>query len=259
MDLEISAPRRERRRELKSTRCFDPFVKRLPSSADDISDDDPTSVEDAKFDLIYPPQIRKLSSVFWTPVHIAAEAARLLVSDARTRVLDIGCGPGKFCLLGAQLTEGRFTGVEQRGDLVAVARRAAADLELSEVDFLHLNVADVSFAEYDAFYIFNPFEENMFQAHKIDATVPLSPELFRRYTSHVAAELGARPLGTRVVTYMGYADEIPCCYDCESALFGDDLKLWVKARDYDPEIERLGLTVSRSYRGSAGWVPPRNL
>jgi SAM-dependent methyltransferase len=229
----------------------------LPPPAEDIADDDPTTVEDAKFDLIFPPRIRKLSSVFWTPIHIAPQAARLLVRDTGTRVLDIGCGPGKFCLLGAQLTDGRFTGVEQRADLVAAARKAAADLSLDEIEFLHANVTDVSFAEYDAFYIFNPFEENMFQGHKIDATVPLSPELFRRYTSHVAAQLAARPIGTRVVTYMGYADEIPACYECESALFRDDLKLWVKTREYDPEIERLGLTASRSYRGSAGWVPPR--
>ena len=232
-------------------------MKPLARPSDDVADDDPTTVEDAKFDLIYPPQIRKLSAVFWTPIHIAAEAARLLVYPPGTHVLDVGCGPGKFCLVGAQLTDGRFTGVEQRADLVAAARKAAADLQLMEIEFLHANVMDLSFADFDAFYIFNPFEENMFQGHKIDSTVPLSPELFERYTSHVAAQLGERPIGTRVVTYMGYADEIPSCYDCEAALYGDDLKLWIKNREYDREIERLGLMASRSYRGSAGWVPPR--
>jgi SAM-dependent methyltransferase len=231
----------------------------MARTIDDVADDDPTTVEDAKFDLIYPPQIRKLSSVFWTPVHIAAEAARLLVSAPGIRVLDIGCGPGKFCLVAAQLTDGRFTGVEQRADLVAAAQQAAAALHLGEIIFRHANVMEVSFADFDAFYIFNPFEENMFRGHKIDSTVPLSPELFKRYTSHVAAELGERPIGTRVATYMGYADEIPSCYACELALFGDDLKLWVKTREYDPQVERLSLNASRSHRGSAGWVPPRKL
>jgi hypothetical protein len=160
-------------------------------------------------------------------------------------------------LLGAQSTDGCFTGVEQRAELIAVARQAAASLQLDGVEFLHANVMDVSFAEYDSFYIFNPFEENMVAGHKIDSAVPLGPELFKRYTSGVAARLGERPLGTRVITYMGYADEIPSCYECEAAAFEDDLKLWVKNREYDPEIERLGLTPSRSYRGSAGWVPPR--
>ena len=52
----------------------------------------------------------------------------------------------------------------------------------------------------------------------------------------------------------GYADDIPSCYDCEKALFHDDLKLWIKNREYDHDIERLGLRVSRSYRGAAGWA-----
>ena len=226
-------------------------------AAKDIEDPEGFSIEDEKFDLIYPAQIRKLSSVFWTPVAVAAAAAKLLVTAPHTRVLDIGCGPGKFCLVAASLTDGRFAGVEQRSDLLAAARQAAKDLQLTDVEFLHGNVMDVDFAEYEAFYLFNPFEENIFTGHKIDRAVPLSPELFKRYTSHVAAQLGAKPIGTRVVTYMGYADDIPSCYDCDSTLFGDDLKLWIKRREYDADIERLGLQVSRSHRGSAGWAAPR--
>jgi SAM-dependent methyltransferase len=221
--------------------------------------DDPASfsIEDEKFDSIFPPQIRKLSSLHWTPVAVAAAAAELLVTAPETRVLDIGCGPGKFCLVAASLSDGRFTGVEQRSELVAAAKQAAHDLHASEVAFLHRNVMDLDFAEYDAFYLFNPFEENMHYGHKIDAEVQLSPTLFKTYTTHVSAQLGARPLGTRVVTYMGYADDIPSCYDCESTLFGDDLKLWIKLREYDADIERLGLRVSRSHRGSGGWAAPR--
>ena len=251
---------------------------RSASAQTDTAFEDPEafSIEDEKFDLIYPAQIRKLSSVFWTPVAVAAEAAKLLVTDrachavglakAGTRVLDIGCGPGKFCLVAASLTDGRFTGVEQRSDLVAAARQAAKDLCLprrslgeggTHVEFLHGNVMDVDFADYDAFYLFNPFEENMFNGHKIDRAVPLSPELFKRYTRHVSTQLGTKPLGTRVVTYLGYADDIPACYDCESTLFNDDLKLWIKRREFDRNIEQLSLRVSRSHRSSSGWEAPR--
>ena len=214
------------------------------------------SIEDTRFDRIYPPQIRKLSSLFWTPVAVAAEAAKMLVTAPGTRVLDIGCGPGKFCLVAASLTDGRFTGVEQRAELVAAAKKAATALQLSDVEFLHANLMDTSFGDHDAFYLFNPFEENM-HGHKIDSAIPLSTDLFKKYTSYVADQLGARPIGTRVVTYAGYADDIPACYDCQTTLFGDDLKLWIKNRDYDPEVERLGLRVSRSYRGAAGWQSPR--
>ena len=64
------------------------------------------SIEDEKFDLIYPPKIRKLSSIFWTPVAVAAKAAKWLVTVQGMRVVDIGCGPGKFCLVAASLTDG---------------------------------------------------------------------------------------------------------------------------------------------------------
>jgi SAM-dependent methyltransferase len=225
------------------------------------------SIEDEKFDLIYPRQIRELSSTFWTPVAVAAAAAKLLVTapacsavglvKARPRVLDIGCGPGKFSLVAASLTDGRFTGIEHRSDLVAAGRQAAADLGITNVEFVQGNVLDVVFADYDAFYLFNPFEENLLHGHKIDRLVPLSPVLFKRYTNHVSAQLGVRPIGTRAVTYMGYADDIPACYSCEEALFGDDLKLWIKQRPYEPDIDRLGLNVSRSHRGSMGWASPR--
>lgn len=221
--------------------------------------DDPEafSIEDEKFDRVYPPEIRKLSSIFWTPVAVAAEAARMLVATAGARVLDIGCGAGKFCLVAAALTDGVFAGVEQRGELVVAAKEAARALQLPQVDFIHANLLEIDFAQYDAFYLFNPFEENM-HGHKIDSAIPLSPALFKKYTRHVAARLGSRPLGTRVVTYMGYADDIPGCYECATTRFGDDLKLWIKQRDYEPDLERLGLRASHSYRASAGWQPPRD-
>ena len=216
------------------------------------------SVEDEKFDQVYPSRIRKLSALHWTPVRVAAEAAKLLVTAPGTRVLDVGCGPAKFCLVAASLTDGSFTGVEQREELVAAARNAVRRLQLNDVEIIHGNVLDLAFTHYDAFYLYNPFEENMARGHKIDATISLSPLLFKRYNRYVAAQLGAMPIGTRAVTYAGYADEIPACYDCESALFGDELKLWIKRREDDPDIERLGLHTSRSYRGQIGWGPPKS-
>ena len=218
---------------------------------------DERSIEDEKFDQVYPARIRELSALHWTPVRVAAEAAKLLVTAPSTRVLDVGCGPAKFCLVASSLTPGSFTGVEQRANLVAAGRNAALRLQLDGVKIIHANVLAVPFALYDAFYFYNPFEENMGRGHKIDAAVPLSPHLFKKYNSYVAAQLGAMPVGTRAVTYAGYADEIPACYDCESALFRDELKLWIKRREYDPDMELLGQT-SRSYRGPLGWAPPRS-
>jgi SAM-dependent methyltransferase len=219
-------------------------LMQYPGLLDDDFDQEPcTSIDDERFDQIYPPQVQELSWRHWTPVSVAVETAQLLVTGPRTRVLDVGCGPGKFCLVAAALTDAHFTGIEQRGDLAAIARRAALKHWLTNVEIIHGNVTDFSFAGYDAFYLFNPFEENLFQRQKIDYSVPLSEALFKKYTHYVATQLGSRPIGTRAVTYAGSAGEIPACYDCEQALFGGDLKLWIKTRDYAPENERFELGV----------------
>jgi len=228
------------------------------SQRDDFENQEAWSIEDEKFDQIYPARIRKLSPLQWTPVRVAAEAAKLLVRVPGTRVLDVGCGPGKFCLVGAALTSGHFTGIEQRADLATVARQAAARLRSDNVEIIHGNVTEIVFTAYDAFYLYNPFEENMTRGHKIDSAIPLSSALFRRYNNFVAANLGSMPVGTRVVTYAGYADEIPTCYRCELALFRDELKLWIKHRAHDPALEQLKLSPPRSYRGPHGWASPRN-
>jgi SAM-dependent methyltransferase len=219
-------------------------------------DNEPSiSIEDAKFDRLFPLRVQGLSSLHWTPVAVCAAAAELLQPGLGTRVLDVGCGPGKFCLVAASLNDAHFTGIDQRADLIAAARRGAAELSLPNVHFLESNVVDISFSGFDAFYIYNPFAENRPDGHKIDRSIPQSTELLNRYTTYVAGQLGTRPVGTRVVTYAGYANEIPGCYDCESTRFADELKLWVKRREYDAALEQFGFGASRSYRGAEGWAP----
>ena len=170
---------------------------------------------------------------------VASAAAKLLVSKPGTWVLDIGCGPGKFCLIGSLLTDGHFTGIEQRSHLAKAARQAALDQGIYNVEIIHSNVTRVSFSNYDAFYLFNPFEENMFERQKIDGAVPLSATLYKKYTRYVAAELRAKPIGTRVATYAGHSHEVPSCYNCQLSGFAGSLKLWVKVREPVPEDERL--------------------
>lgn len=93
--------------------------------------------------------------------------------QTRHRVLDVGCGPGKFCVIGAATTKGVFTGIEQRGELVGIARNLIDRSGIPRVQIVHGNITTVDFTDYDAFYIFNPFEENVRQAYQIDATVEL--------------------------------------------------------------------------------------
>ena len=219
---------------------MDFFAEYLESGVGLVMDELCGSVEDDRFDQIFPSRVRKLSSLYWTPVAVAVHAAKLLVRRPGTRVLDIGCGPGKFCLVAAAITNGHFTGIEQRAYLVKAAKDAALKERLKNVEIIHGNVTDLSFSNYDAFYLYNPFAENMFRTQSIDKCVPLSADLYIKYVKYVAAELCAKPFGTVVVTYAGSALEVPSCYDCELSAFGRDLKLWVKARDATPDNAPFG-------------------
>jgi SAM-dependent methyltransferase len=185
--------------------------------------------EDDAFDRRYPVRIERMSPRHWTPVQVAREAAKLLVRWPGTRVLDVGCGPGKFCAIGALVTEGHFTGVEQRPRMSALARAMIANSGIDRVEILTANIVEITFSDYDAFYIFNPFQENVLPGLKIDSTVDLGADLYDLYIAHVQRELASMPEGTRVVTYHGMCDEIPPQYDCAEESFAGLLKLWIKS------------------------------
>ncbi|MDZ4403196.1 class I SAM-dependent methyltransferase [Prosthecobacter sp.] len=191
--------------------------------------------KDHEFDQIYPEAIRRLSTTHWSPVNVCRMAAQLLVVEPGTKVLDIGCGPGKFCVIGATTTKGHFTGVEQREKLARIARDMVRKHNIPRADIVHGNTQDVNFRDFDAFYLFNPFQENILPSLRIDYDVELEPQLYTDYTAHVQQQLMRMPMATRVVTYCGDCTEIPDCYACVKTAFNEKLKLWVKkhpAPDY---------------------------
>jgi hypothetical protein len=97
--------------------------------------------------------------------------------------------------------------------------RAIEQANIPNAEIIHENVAEIGFSNFDAFYTFNPFEENLETTLKIDASVNLAGELYEKYTEHVARQLAIAPLGTRVVTYCGSCEEVPLGYEClESSL-----------------------------------------
>ena len=99
---------------------------------------------------------------------------------------------------------------------------------LTRIEIIHANIKDICFRDFDAFYLFNPFQENLSSLFRIDALVDIKPRLYLEYATHVANELAQCPDGTRVVTFWGDGDEIPACYVCVSTAFSNYLKMWVK-------------------------------
>ncbi len=195
----------------------------------------PRLPEDAEFDQILPRRLREFSAFHWTTVEVCRHAAAWLVAGPQTRVLDVGCGPGKFCAIGAFTTVGHFTGVEQRKRLCRSAWDMLDHYCIPRVQILHANVMDLSFSGFDAFYLFNPFEENLSPELRIDDEVPVEIEFYGGYIDYVRRQLSQSRMGTRVVTFWGSCHEIPPCYDCEETAFDGKLRLWVKRRELSAE------------------------
>ncbi|MCC6411138.1 MAG: methyltransferase domain-containing protein [Saprospiraceae bacterium] len=186
------------------------------------------TVNDEEFDSIYSKRLKKVSEFHFTPVDVAQTAATFLVREPGTRVLDIGSGAGKFCMVGASCTPGFFVGVEQRKTLVQQAEQLAKNHHLVNTKFIHSNITDIEFQPFDAIYFFNAFHENLFQSNPIDDSVTLEKPLYKVYSEYVKGQLEQMPAGTRLATYFSFTDEIPACYTLLSAHFDRKLKFWEK-------------------------------
>jgi 16S rRNA G966 N2-methylase RsmD len=168
------------------------------------------AVDDAVFDAIYPHSLRVKSSCFWTPVAVALRAAEMLAPRPDTRVLDVGAGVGKLCIVGAARTRALFVGIEQREHLVRAAASAARALGTTNARFFHGSFEQIDIETFDAIYFFNPFEENLWPAEdQLDHTVELSEKRFVRDLLGVAKMLAQARPGTRVVTYHGLGADLP--------------------------------------------------
>lgn len=185
-------------------------------------------VEDKDFDAIYQKRIRMLSKIHFTPVAVALAAAKFLVAKPKAKVLDIGSGAGKFCMVGASCTNGFFIGVEQRLYLYNISESLSKQHSLNNTHFIHGNIVEVELRQFDAIYFYNSFYENLFQVGSIDNTVDLDVELYDLYTSYLREQLETMPIGTRLATYFSFMDEVPSSYQIHSTEFDRKLKLWEK-------------------------------
>ena len=192
--------------------------------------------EDWAFDSIYPPSIRAMSRRFWTPVDVARQAARLLWQAGARRVLDVGAGVGKFVLVAAGVEpDMSFVGVEQRTELVKVARRAQERLQLPNVRFVVGEATSSSWRGFDGLYFFNPFAETFFDKEdRIDDAIELTDATFFRTVARTERALRDASLGTAVATYHGMSGRMPACYELtQSVRAGSDwLRLWVKTQEH---------------------------
>jgi hypothetical protein len=184
---------------------------------------------DAAFDWMYPEHFQLLSLKHWTPLAIARKAAAFL-AEPGARVLDIGSGIGKFCLAAAYaFPETFFYGVEQRHELVYHAEEAKNYTQLHSVKFIHANITQVNFREFDHFYFYNSFYENIGTGYPIDDTIAISESLYTYYTQYLWKALDEKPPGTRLVTFHSFGEEVPPSYQLAGIANDGLMKMWIKA------------------------------
>jgi SAM-dependent methyltransferase len=189
-------------------------------------------VRDSAFDMVYPDDVRRVSARFWTPVEVAMTAGRWLAGLGARSVLDVGSGAGKFCIV-ANLASGRtVTGVEQRAHLIEIAR-AASQSYGAAAQYLLGTLEVVDPALFDAFYLFNPFGENLYRPdEQFDAEPELSALRYLHDLSIVEHWLDNAAVDTCFVTYHGFGGRMPNNYALvrAQAKGSDQLRLWRKTR-----------------------------
>lgn len=184
---------------------------------------------DAQFNQLYHSSIQLLAPRHWTPLVVARKAVNFLAAESNVKILDIGSGVGKFCLAAAHYKPKAFYyGIEQRKKLVNHAKAAREILRIENVSFMNGNFTQIDFRNYDHFYFYNAFYENITSTNKIDNTIDYSVELYNYYNRYLYKQLELKPAGTRVATFHSLEDEVPQSYHVVGSEFDNLLKFWIK-------------------------------
>jgi hypothetical protein len=209
-------------------------------------------VADRVFDEVFPREVRRPSSVWWTPVEVAVRAAKLLAPRPGCTILDIGAGVGKFCIVAAASVRAEVRGLEHRPHLVEIARETAAKVGVSASFAAGPSIEEQDASAIDGVYLFNPFAENLCTAADwLDKTVELNEARFRADVRATEQLLGRARVGTRVVIYCGFGGEMPAGYVLVSReSVRGTFELWEKRGSGLPRARRPNQTLPRAWRAN---------
>lgn len=172
-------------------------------------------LSDRDFDRIFPKKIQKLARVHWTPVKAARRAALFLArANDHARILDVGSGAGKFCLVGASATRAKFTGIEMHAGLVHAARDLAKLYKIQNVRFVAGDALAENWSSFDGIYLYNPFAQTL-EGNGVES------EAYWQQIEAASAKLASLPSGSRVAIFNGYGAPLPAALEVqEQETFG---------------------------------------
>jgi SAM-dependent methyltransferase len=192
---------------------------------------------DRSFDRFFPKDLRVVSELYWTPLAVAMQAGRWFQELGIRSVIDIGAGPGKLCVAAALTSNCEFVGLEHRPRLVAVARSVARAFGVTDrVRFVRGALHDTPVPAADAYYLYNPFAENLFgPGNYLAEDVELSCDRYARDIVTAQDVFRRAPVGTVVLTYNGFGGCMPASYEhCRvERELPCELRLWRKLSPED--------------------------
>lgn len=203
-----------------------------------------TPLTDEAIDSHLPLSARQVSPLFWTSVPIIERAVAWLDELGVGDIVDLGAGVGKWCVGAALLArhERRYFGLEHRPELVTIATELATHFDVTDrVTFHQGEVADLlvrpgpipGLPAQPAFYLFNPFGENVAPDHeRLAPDVELSEARFHRDVAAVEDLLEVAAPGTWVLVYNGFGGRMPFSYEPVRTDFDGPyaLRLWRKTK-----------------------------
>ena len=192
---------------------------------------------DSAFDIFLPEDLRELSADQWTPLEVASATALWLRECGVERVVDIGSGPGKFCVAAALAGTCELVGLEQNPRFVAIASSLARLFGVDRrVRFVHGTLGDSELPPTDAYYLYNPFAQQIFAPNE-DFVCGATPNYARYHQDVRLAQAIFRraPAGTIVVTYNGFGGLMPASYEVyrTSRELPCVLRMWRKTEPWD--------------------------
>jgi len=192
---------------------------------------------DRAFDIFLPEDLGSLSADQWTPLSVALAAATWLEEAGVRSVIDIGSGPGKFCVAAALAGSCELIGLEQNPRFVSVSRSLARLFGVqSRARFVHGALGESELPPTDAYYIYNPFAQHLF-APSDELGCGATPNYARyRRDVMIAQDLFRRaPVGTVVLTYNGFGGLMPSSYEARRVCHELPcvLRMWRKSEPWD--------------------------
>lgn len=197
----------------------------------DSNKDSPTGwwASDTKVMRLFPADLADQSHMHWTPWAVAKQASDFLSAGSGKKILDIGSGCGKFCLLaGYYHPYNEWYGIENRPGLVEAAKAALDKTGMTNVHFILGDFLELDAQTYDHFYCFNAFQENLDPQFGIDNSMERSADIYAANTRRLYRLLQSKPSGTRYASFHSSETEIPEDYHVVAASADQLLKCWVK-------------------------------